>query len=168
MRIYAEYTSRKAERNLVDYDDLLLFWALMLEQSADLADQISGLYDHILVDEYQDTNLLQARVLRGMCRSHRNITVVGDDAQSVYSFRGASFRNILDFPKHFPGAQVVALEQNYRSVQPILDATNTLISRALERFTKNLWTERPGGDAPWLVTAVTAKYQVAGDRFSTT
>jgi DNA helicase-2/ATP-dependent DNA helicase PcrA len=153
IRIYAEYVSRKGERNLVDYDDLLLFWALMLEQSESLADQIAGLYDHILVDEYQDTNLLQARVLRGMCRAHRNITVVGDDAQSVYSFRGASFRNILDFPRQFEGTEVVALEQNYRSVQPILDATNTLISRALERFTKNLWTERIGGGPPWLVTA---------------
>jgi len=153
IRIFAEYTSRKAERNLVDYDDLLLFWALMLEQSAQLADRISGLYDHILVDEYQDTNLLQARILRGMCRGHQNITVVGDDAQSVYSFRGASFRNILDFPRQFPGTNVVALEQNYRSTQPILDVTNTLISRALERFTKQLWTMRVGTDAPWLVTA---------------
>jgi DNA helicase-2/ATP-dependent DNA helicase PcrA len=153
VRIFAEYTSRKAERNLVDYDDLLLFWALLLEQSASLADRIAGLYDHILVDEYQDTNLLQARILRGMCRSHRNITVVGDDAQSVYSFRGASFRNILDFPRQFEGTQVVALEQNYRSTQPILDATNTLISRALERFTKSLWTQRVGSEAAWLVTA---------------
>src|SRR5262249_10502761 len=153
VRIFAEYVGRKAERNLVDYDDLLLFWAMMLEQSPALADQIAGLYDHILVDEYQDTNLLQARVLRGMCRSHKNITVVGDDAQSVYSFRGASFRNILDFPKQYPGTQVVALEQNYRSVQPILDSTNTLISRALERFTKNLWTTRAGSEPAWLVTA---------------
>src|SRR6185312_5834443 len=105
-------------------DDLLLFWALMLEQSPALADRIAGLYDHVLVDEYQDTNLLQARILRGMARGHRNITVVGDDAQSIYSFRGASFRNILDFPEQFAGAQqvqVVALEQNYRSTQPILD-----------------------------------------------
>jgi len=153
VRIYAEYTSRKAERNLVDYDDLLLFWALLLEQSVSIADRITGLYDHILVDEYQDTNLLQARILRGMCRAHRNITVVGDDAQSVYSFRGASFRNILDFPKQFPGTMVVALEQNYRSTQPILDATNTLIARALERFTKSLWTQRVGTEPPWLVTA---------------
>jgi DNA helicase-2/ATP-dependent DNA helicase PcrA len=153
VRVYAEYVSRKSERNLVDYDDLLLFWALMLEQSPALADRIAGLYDHILVDEYQDTNLLQARILRGMCRSHSNITVVGDDAQSIYSFRGASFRNILDFPKQFEGTQVVALEQNYRSTQPILDTTNTLISRALERFTKALWTERIGSEPPWLVTA---------------
>jgi DNA helicase II / ATP-dependent DNA helicase PcrA len=153
VRVFAEYINRKTERNLVDYDDLLLFWALMVEQSPNLADRIAGQYDHILVDEYQDTNLLQARILRGMCRSHRNITVVGDDAQSVYSFRGASFRNILDFPAQFPGTQVVALEQNYRSTQPILDVTNTLISRALERFTKNLWTQRLGTEAPWLVTA---------------
>lgn len=152
IRIFADYTSRKTERNLVDYDDLLLFWALMLEHSPTLADRVAGLYDHLLVDEYQDTNLLQARVLRGMCRKHQNITVVGDDAQSIYSFRGASFRNILDFPKQFPGATVVALEQNYRSTQPILDATNTLISRALERFSKNLWTQRAGTEPPWLVT----------------
>ena len=153
VRIFAEYTGRKAERNLVDYDDLLLFWALMLEQSPSLADRIAGMFDHILVDEYQDTNLLQARILRGMCRAHRNITVVGDDAQSVYSFRGASFRNILDFPKQFADTHVVTLEQNYRSTQPILDTTNTLISRALERFTKSLWTQRVGSEAPWLVTA---------------
>src|SRR6185503_84489 len=153
MRIFAEYTSRKHERNLVDYDDLLLFWWLMLEQSAELAERIAGAYDHLLVDEYQDTNVLQARVLRGMCRQHANITVVGDDAQSIYSFRGANVHNILDFPKHFPGATLVTLEQNYRSTQPILDVTNTLISRAEERFTKNLWTSRPGGERPWLITA---------------
>src|SRR5437016_1599172 len=88
-----------------------------------------------------------------MCRTHSNITVVGADAQSIYSFRGANFRNILDFPKQFAGATMVALEQNYRSTQPILNVTNTVISRAAERFTKNLWTERTGGEAPWLVAA---------------
>ena len=152
-KLYADYTRRKQERNLVDYDDLLLFWALMLEASPELGARISGLYDHILVDEYQDTNVLQARILGGMCKSHSNITVVGDDAQSIYSFRGANFRNILDFPKQFPGATVVALEQNYRSTQPILSVTNELISRAAERFTKNLWTQRIGGEQPWLVSA---------------
>jgi len=153
VRIYADYADRKASRNLVDYDDLLLFWLLMLEASPELADQIAGLYDHLLVDEYQDTNLLQARILRAMCRTHQNITVVGDDAQSIYSFRGANFRNILDFPEQFPGATVVTLEQNYRSTQPVLDVTNTLISRARERFTKQLWTARQGGERPWLVNA---------------
>ena len=153
VRIFAEYTSRKHERNLVDYDDLLLFWALMLEQSESLAERIAALYDNILVDEYQDTNVLEARILRGMCRTHRNITVVGDDAQSIYSFRGANIHNILDFPRQFPGTRLVTLEQNYRSTQPILDVTNTLIARAAERFTKNLWTQRGGGEAPWLIAA---------------
>jgi DNA helicase-2/ATP-dependent DNA helicase PcrA len=152
-KIYADYTLRKQDRNLVDYDDLLLFWALMLESSPELAGRIAGMYDHILVDEYQDTNVLQARILRGMCRGHANITVVGDDAQSIYSFRGANFRNILDFPKQFEGATIVTLEQNYRSTQPILTVTNTLISRASQRFTKNLWTRRTGGEQPWLVVA---------------
>jgi DNA helicase II / ATP-dependent DNA helicase PcrA len=152
-KIYSDYTRRKQERNLVDYDDLLLFWALMLEASPELRQKISGMYDHVLVDEYQDTNVLQARILRGMCCGHSNITVVGDDAQSIYSFRGANFRNILDFPKQFAGATTVTLEQNYRSTQPILSVTNTLISRAAERFTKNLWTARTGGEMPWLVAA---------------
>jgi DNA helicase-2/ATP-dependent DNA helicase PcrA len=152
-KIYSDYVRRKQERNLVDYDDLLLFWALMLEASPELRKEIGGMYEHILVDEYQDTNVLQARILRGMCVSHANITVVGDDAQSIYSFRGANFRNILDFPKQFAGARTVTLEQNYRSTQPILSVTNTLISRAAERFTKNLWTERTGGETPWLVAA---------------
>jgi DNA helicase-2/ATP-dependent DNA helicase PcrA len=151
-RIFAEYISRKQERALVDYDDLLLCWALLLEHSPDLSTRIAGLYDHVLVDEFQDTNQLQSRILRGMCRAHRNITVVGDDAQSIYSFRGATQRNILDFPKHFAGSRLVTLEQNYRSTQPILDSTNTVISRAPERFTKNLWTKRAGGERPWLVT----------------
>src|SRR5687768_14727155 len=152
-KIFADYTTRKQERNLVDYDDLLLFWALMVEASPELAGKISGLYDHILVDEYQDTNVLQARILRGMCRRHANLTVVGDDAQSIYSCRGANFRNILGFPKQFEGTTIVTLEQNYRSTPQILEVTNTMISRAHERFTKNLWTERMPGESPWLVAA---------------
>jgi DNA helicase-2/ATP-dependent DNA helicase PcrA len=153
LRLFAEYTSRKHERNLVDYDDLLVSWALLLEHAPAIADAVGGAYDHILVDEYQDTNRLQARILRGMCRAHRNITVVGDDAQSIYAFRGANFRNVLDFPSQFGGATLVALEQNYRSTQPVLDVTNTVIARAAERFTKSLWTRRTGGERPWLVTA---------------
>jgi DNA helicase-2/ATP-dependent DNA helicase PcrA len=152
-RIFADYTSRKGERNLVDYDDLLLFWAMLLENSPELSAKISALYDHVLVDEYQDTNVLQARILQGMCRTHRNLTVVGDDAQSIYSFRGASFRNILDFPRQFPETAIVTLERNYRSTAPILETTNTLISRATERYTKSLWTAREGGERPWLVAA---------------
>ena len=151
--LFADYTRRKQDRNLVDYDDLLVFWATMLEASPDLQRRIAGLYDHVLVDEYQDTNLLQARILRGMCTAHRKLTVVGDDAQSIYAFRGAHFRNILDFPRQFPGATLVTLAQNYRSTQPILDLSNIVISRAEERFTKDLFTKREGGEKPWLVTA---------------
>ncbi len=151
--LFADYTLRKQERNLVDYDDLLLFWAMMLEASPALRTAIAGQYDHVLVDEYQDTNLLQARILRGMCTDHKCITVVGDDAQSIYAFRGAHFRNILDFPRQFVGATMVTLAQNYRSTQPILDLSNIVISRAEERFTKELFTARQGGEKPWLVTA---------------
>ena len=151
-RIFADYTERKADRNLVDYDDLLLFWLAMLESAPTLGAKIAGLYDHILVDEYQDTNILQARVLEAMAKPHGNIAVVGDDAQSIYAFRGASFRNILDFPRTFDHTTIVTLEENYRSTQPILDVTNTLIARASERFTKNLWTKREGGEKPWLVS----------------
>jgi DNA helicase-2/ATP-dependent DNA helicase PcrA len=152
-RLFADYTQRKQARDLLDYDDLLLYWALLLETVPALADKVAGLYDHILVDEFQDTNLLQARILKGMCRMHRNLTVVGDDAQSIYAFRGATIRNILDFPREYHGASVVTLEENYRSTQPILEATNLLISRAEERYSKELYSQRTGGERPWLVTA---------------
>ncbi len=152
-RLYADYTLRKQERNLVDYDDLLLLWAMLLEASPQIADDIADLYDHILVDEYQDTNALQARILRGMARAHSNVTVVGDDAQSIYSFRGATIRNILDFPVQFPGTRVVTLDRNYRSTPEILSTSNTLIARAGERFAKTLWTERARSTPPVLVTA---------------
>ncbi len=152
-RIFADYTRRKGERNLVDYDDLLLFWALLLESAPAIGARVAGLYNHILVDEYQDTNPLQARILQGMCAAHRNITVVGDDAQSIYSFRGASVRNILDFPAQFPGTVTVTLEQNYRSTTPILRTSNLVISRATERYAKELWSRRPGDERPWLVAA---------------
>src|SRR3954451_23327360 len=151
--LFADYTLRKQERNLGCGDDLLTVWATILEASTELAARVSGLYDHVLVDEYQDTNLLQARILRGMCAGHRKLTVVGDDAQSIYAFRGAHFRNILDFPRQFPGAVLVTLAQNYRSTQPILDLPNIVISRAEERFSKDLFTKREGGEKPWLVTA---------------
>ncbi len=150
-RVFGEYVRRKSERNLLDYDDLLLSWALLLEHDAAVAESIRAQFEHVLVDEYQDTNPLQSRILRALC-THGRITVVGDDAQSIYAFRGATIRNILDFPKEFPGTRIVTLERNYRSVAPILDTTNALISRSTERYSKELWTERTGGEPPWLVT----------------
>ena len=149
--VFTDFVRRKSERNLLDYDDLLLSWALLLEHDAILSHQIRSLFEHVLVDEYQDTNPLQSRILRGLC-THGRLTVVGDDAQSIYAFRGATIRNILDFPSQFPGTEIVTLEQNYRSVEPILATSNSLISRATERYSKQLWTDRAGGEAPWLVT----------------
>ncbi|HYW49083.1 MAG TPA: ATP-dependent helicase, partial [Gemmatimonadaceae bacterium] len=150
-RVFAEYVERKAARNLVDYDDLLLFWAAMLETDP-LGEAIRSRYQHVLVDEYQDTNTLQSRILRGLCASHANVTVVGDDAQSIYAFRGATVRNILDFPGQFPGTTIITLDRNYRSTQPILDTANAVLVQATEGYRKQLRSidDRPG-ELPWLV-----------------
>jgi DNA helicase-2/ATP-dependent DNA helicase PcrA len=149
--LFKDYVAAKQERRVLDYDDLLLYWQQVLLDDG-IARRMGGRFDHVLVDEYQDTNTVQADILRGMRRFNPNIMVVGDDAQSIYAFRAATVRNILDFPKHFPGAQVLPLEQNYRSVTPILDVTNALIAPAAERYTKNLWSDRTGGARPRLVT----------------
>jgi len=118
-----------------------------------LAEEIGGRFDHILADEYQDTNRLQSSILLAMKRDGRGLTVVGDDAQSIYSFRAATVRNILDFPNQFsPPAEIVTLDRNYRSTQPILAAANAVIDMASERFTKNLWTDRTSEERPHLVT----------------
>jgi DNA helicase II / ATP-dependent DNA helicase PcrA len=150
-RVFAGYVERKLARNLVDYDDLLLFWAAMLE-SEPIGEMIRSRYDHVLVDEYQDTNVLQSRILRGLCATHRNVTVVGDDAQSIYAFRGATVRNILDFPSQFPGTTIVTLDRNYRSTQPILNTANAVLAQAAEGYRKQLRSidDRPG-ELPWLV-----------------
>jgi DNA helicase II / ATP-dependent DNA helicase PcrA len=150
-RLFASYVEAKQANNVLDYDDLLLYWAQMVSEP-DLAGQIAERFDHILVDEYQDTNRLQAAILKGLKPDGRGLTVVGDDAQSIYAFRAADVRNILDFPRQFtPPAEMVTLQRNYRSTQPILAAANGVISLAAERFTKNLWTERQSADRPRLV-----------------
>jgi len=150
-RLFDAYVDRKESLGVLDYDDLLLFWsALLADERAGQA--VRGLFDCVLVDEYQDTNRLQAEILRQLVPDGRGLTVVGDDAQSIYSFRAATVRNILDLPKQYPGVTVVTLEQNYRSTGPILAATNAVISQARERYTKNLWTTRTEGQRPTLVT----------------
>src|SRR5438876_9081563 len=119
----------------------------------ELAGDIGGRFDHVLVDEYQDTNRLQSSILLGFKPGGHGLTVVGDDAQSIYSFRAATVRNILDFPDQFsPPASIITLDRNYRSTQTILAAANGVIDLAKERFTKNLWTERTSGAKPQLVT----------------
>ncbi|MFK4810670.1 ATP-dependent helicase [Devosia sp. ZW T5_3] len=150
--LFQAYVEAKQAQNVLDYDDLLLYWAGMMAEPA-IAAEVSGRFDHVLVDEYQDTNRLQSSVLMALKPQGHGLTVVGDDAQSIYSFRAATVRNILDFPAAFtPPADIVTLDRNYRSTQPILTAANAVIELASERFTKNLWTERQSDAKPQLVT----------------
>ncbi|MGI9425962.1 MAG: ATP-dependent helicase [Hyphomicrobiaceae bacterium] len=160
-QLFDGYVAAKQNEGVLDYDDLLLYWAEMMAADV-IAEDVRTLFDHVLVDEYQDTNPLQADVLRGLKPGGRGLTVVGDDAQAIYSFRSATVRNILDFPDQFsPAATVLTLEQNYRSTVPILDASNAAISLARERFTKNLMTERTSSRKPHLVTVASDMTQAA-------
>jgi DNA helicase-2/ATP-dependent DNA helicase PcrA len=137
---------------VLDYDDLLLYWLHLLDDAA-LARELGERFQHVLVDEYQDTNRLQARILHRLKPDGRGLAVVGDDAQSIYAFRAAEVRNILDFAAQFrPPAKVLTLQRNYRSSQPILRACNAVIAQAAERFAKTLWSDRAQGSLPQLVS----------------
>ncbi len=151
--IQDHYSRFKLDHGLMDYDDLLVNWCRLLADSPEARQEITSRFSHILVDEYQDTNLIQARIVRLLAHEHDNVMVVGDDAQSIYSFRGADFYNIMRFPEQFPGARIIKLEENYRSTQPILSLTNSIIACAEEKFTKTLFTSRQGGVKPVLFTA---------------
>jgi len=158
--LFRSYVEAKQRDNVLDYDDLLLYWAQMMEEPA-LARLVGERFDHVLVDEYQDTNALQAQILLRMKSDGRGLTVVGDDAQSIYSFRAAAVWNILDFPKQFtPPAHVVTLEQNYRSTEPILEACNAVIAQAALGFRKRLFSNKPSGERPQLVAAADETAQV--------
>ncbi|MGV8840480.1 MAG: ATP-dependent helicase [Bauldia sp.] len=151
--LFAAYVERKQAEAVLDYDDLLLYWANLMAEPL-LAADLASRFDHVLVDEYQDTNRLQATILLRLRPDGSGLTVVGDDAQSIYSFRAATVRNILDFPAAFsPPAAVVTLDHNYRSTQPILAAANAVIGLAAERFTKTLRSDRRSDERPELVTA---------------
>jgi DNA helicase-2/ATP-dependent DNA helicase PcrA len=159
-QLFAAYVEAKRARHVLDFDDLLLYWWMMMGEPA-LAAKAGERFDHVLVDEYQDTNRLQADILRKLKPDGAGVTVVGDDAQSIYSFRAAAVRNILDFPSQYdPPATVVTLEQNYRSSQPILDASNATIGLASQRFTKDLFSTRKQGRRPLLVTVNDENEQV--------
>jgi DNA helicase-2/ATP-dependent DNA helicase PcrA len=149
--LFGAYVEAKQRQNVLDYDDLLLYWAQTM-QVEEIGHDIASRFDHVLVDEYQDTNRLQASVLLALKPDGKGLTVVGDDAQSIYSFRAATVRNILDFPHHFtPPAQIIKLERNYRSTQPILAAANAVIDLAVERHKKNLQSDRSSAERPQLV-----------------
>lgn len=151
--LYQLFEIRKQEHHFLDYDDLLVYLCRLLAEYPEVQDRISARYRYIMVDEYQDTNTLQADILYLLTRTNQNIMVVGDDAQSIYAFRGANFRNIIDFPKRFPATRMVSLEENYRSNQPVLTLTNTIIERAREKFTKNLFSQKKDGSIPVMVNA---------------
>ncbi|MDR1872159.1 MAG: ATP-dependent helicase [Deltaproteobacteria bacterium] len=147
------YQAEKLSRSLVDFDDLLVYLVRLLAENEEARKAIAARYDHVLVDEYQDTNHLQAQLTYYLAKDRQNVTVVGDEAQSIYSFRGASVRNILEFPDLFPGATVVALEDNYRSYAPILTVANKIISESKEKYDKRLVAARGMGPLPILHSA---------------
>ncbi|MDH5211437.1 MAG: ATP-dependent helicase, partial [Betaproteobacteria bacterium] len=162
-KLFAAYVERKLANQALDYDDLLLYWHAMMQDEA-LAKEIGGAWDHVLVDEYQDTNVLQAEILARLRPDGQGLTVVGDDAQSIYSFRAATVENILSFEERFDAA-VVTLEDNYRSTQPVLDAANALMREAARQYRKDLRSGKGEGPKPRCVTvaddAAQAQYVVA-------
>jgi len=151
-RLFGAYVAAKQAQRILDFDDLLLYWAGLMSEPA-LAAQVGARFDHVLVDEYQDTNRLQGRIVRLLKPDGHGVTVVGDDAQAIYGFRAATVRNILDFPSQYdPPAEIITLDRNYRSTRPILEASNAVIALAEERYAKNLVTDRHAGERPRLVT----------------
>jgi DNA helicase-2/ATP-dependent DNA helicase PcrA len=157
--LYQEFSLYKQKNMLLDYDDLLIQFKNLLVQDEFTRKHLWSRYQYIMVDEYQDTNRIQGDIIFLLGEGHRNVMVVGDDSQSIYSFRGACFRNIMDFPKQFPDAQILTLDENYRSSQPILDLTNQINRQASERDSKELWTQKVGGALPVLIQAPTEKDQ---------
>ena len=153
LRLHKAYETYKREHFLMDYDDLLIYLKVLLEGNQDVRQTLSQTYRYIMVDEYQDTNKIQADIVKLLACTHDNVMVVGDDSQCIYAFRGANFANIMDFPKIFPGTKVIKLEENYRSTQPILDLTNVIIDRAKEKYTKVLFTRKKDGPVPAVVMA---------------
>ena len=152
-KIFEAYTARKRDQHCLDYDDLLLHWHA-LARTPGAGERVSEMFDHILVDEYQDTNAVQADILAATRPAGQDLMVVGDDAQAIYSFRAATVRNILEFPERFPGTRIVRLEQNYRSTQPILDVSNAVIALSPQRHEKTLWSERASERRPSLLTCL--------------
>jgi len=149
--VFQRYRERKRQGNAVDYDDLLLLWKKLLDEVPAAATELRSSFDHVLVDEYQDTNRLQGEIVDGMAKLKKNVTVVGDDAQAIYSFRGASFENILGFPQRYPDVQTFRLTRNYRSTPEILALANASIAHNEKQFPKELAASRESGALPAVV-----------------
>jgi DNA helicase-2/ATP-dependent DNA helicase PcrA len=157
--LQAKYAAYKRRHGLADYDDLLALAVEAMEADDDVRRAEAGRCRHVLVDEYQDVNHLQARLVELLASAHGNVMAVGDDAQGIYRFRGADVHHLFAFPDRFPGTRLLKLERNYRSTQPILDLANFVISGASERVDKKLWTDREGDELPALVRAPDADWQ---------
>lgn len=159
VRIDAAYKERKLKNNQMDFDDLLVYLLKLLKEHDAVRTKLATQFHYVLVDEYQDTNTIQARIVALLASQHKNLLVVGDDAQSIYSFRGADITNILNFPKEFPKAQTFYLTKNYRSTQPVLNLANDVIAKNTEQFKKELLHVRQGDMKPVVVPAQSANQE---------
>jgi DNA helicase-2/ATP-dependent DNA helicase PcrA len=155
-KVYKQY---KRKNNLLDYDDLLIYLRNFLLSGSAASKSLLSTIEFVMVDEYQDTNYLQAQIVKGLAQHNGNVMVVGDDAQSIYSFRGANFRNIMDFPNLFSNVNIIKIEENYRSVQTVLDFANNIYDKAIEKYTKVLYTRKNGGALPYIVAAANENMQ---------
>ncbi len=159
IEIQKAYVKYKRENSILDYDDLLLYLKILLLDNENIKNKLSNQYKYIMVDEYQDTNLLQADIVRLLSSSHNNVMAVGDDAQSIYAFRGANYKNILEFPSLFPDTKIIKLEQNYRSSQHILNLTNAIIKKATTGYKKELFSDIKYPMKPALIKAVNSQME---------
>ncbi len=155
-KMFREY---KRKNNLLDYDDLLVYLRNFLLEFGPAAKSFLSTIQFVMVDEYQDTNKLQAEIVQGLTQLNNNIMVVGDDSQSIYSFRGANFKNIMEFPKLFEDVKIITLEENYRSTTEILDFTNHILEFAVEKYPKHLYTRKGSGELPAIISAATENLQ---------
>ncbi|MEJ2097693.1 MAG: ATP-dependent helicase, partial [Deltaproteobacteria bacterium] len=149
--LHAAYQAYKVDHSLLDFDDLLIYLRRLLTEQIEVRKKLAADFRYLMVDEYQDTNQIQAEILYLLAEKNQNIMVVGDDSQSIYAFRGAEIENILSFPQRFPGTTVIRLEENYRSVQPVLNLANAIIDGAAYKYTKTLFSNNKKGNRPVIV-----------------
>lgn len=159
LKVSAAYKSYKRKNNLLDYDDLLIYLKIFLQELSPAAKSLLSKLNFVMIDEFQDTNKLQNDIVKGLTQLNNNLMVVGDDSQSIYAFRGANFKNIIDFPSQFSNVKIITLEENFRSTQPILNFANRIVDASLEKFPKNLFTHKKSSNVPMIVAALTENLQ---------